>query len=92
MNETDRNNMRRMPVRPNAALCASPNLLTQEEVIHLLRLDTLNLKRPREALRNLRRTGQIAYVKVCGKILFPHSAIEEYLRDHLVNVSKVPPD
>ena len=69
-----------------------PELLTQEEAIRLLRLDSLDLKRPKEALRYLRRTGQIAYVKVCGKVLFPREALEEYVRRNLVEVRKTPLD
>ena len=68
------------------------DLLTQEEAIKMLRLDALHLKRPKEALRYLRRTGQIAYVRVCGKILFPREAVEEYVRGNLVTVKKTPLD
>jgi hypothetical protein len=67
-------------------------LLTQEEAIRLLRLDALSLRHPKEALRHLRRTGQIGYVKVCGKILIPRKAVEDYLRRHLVNVAEPPLD
>ena len=68
------------------------DLLTQEEAIRLLRLDAVNLKRPKEALRYLRRTGQIAYVKVCGKVLFPRKALEDYLTRNLVEVRRTPLD
>ena len=61
-------------------------LLTQEEAVRLLRLDSLKLKRPKEALRYLRRTGQISYVKVCGKVLFPRASLEEYIRRNSVGV------
>ena len=64
--------------RPESNL--SPDLLTQDEAIELIRLDTLGLKSPRESLRYLRRTRQIGYVKVAGKILIPRSEIEEYLQ------------
>jgi len=69
-----------------------PELLTQEEAIKFLRLDALNLKRPKEALRYLRRTGQIAYVKICGKVLFPKAALEDYIQRNLVQVRNSPPD
>ncbi len=68
------------------------DLLTQDEAISLLRLDSLNLKRPTEALRYLRRTGQIAYTKVSGKILFPRQAVEDYVRRNLVGVKSTPLD
>jgi hypothetical protein len=68
------------------------DLLTQGEAVKLLRLDAVNLKRPKEALRYLRRTGQIAYVKVCGKVLFPRKALKEYLTRNLVEVQRTPLD
>jgi maltooligosyltrehalose synthase len=56
-----------------------PELLTQEEVVALLRLDRLGLQEPKESLRHLRRTGQIGYVKVAGKVLIPREEIVAYL-------------
>jgi len=69
-----------------------PELLTQEEAIRLLRLDSLDLKQPKEALRYLRRTGQIAYLKVCGKVLFPRKALNDYISRNLVEVRRTPLD
>ena len=60
------------------------NLLTQEEAVRLLRLDELDLKRPKETLRYLRRTGQLGYLKVAGKVLVPRAAIEAYLKKQKV--------
>jgi len=57
----------------------TPDLLTQEEAIRLLRLDRLGLRDPRESLWHLRRTGQLGYVKVAGKVLIPRVKIAEYL-------------
>lgn len=59
-----------------------PDLLTQEEAIRLLRLDEVGLKRPKESLRYLRRTGQIGYVKVAGKVLIPREEVAAYIRRH----------
>jgi len=56
-----------------------PELLTQKEVIGILRLDQIGLKDPKETLRYLRRTGQIGYVKVAGKVLIPKSEVETYV-------------
>ena len=69
-----------------------PDLLTQEEAIRKLRLDAVNLKRPKEALRYLRRTGQVEYVKVCGRILFPKRALADYVRRNSVEVRRTPLD
>ncbi len=54
---------------------ATPQLLTQEEAIELLRLGDLGVLDPKESLRYLRRTRQIGYVKVAGKVLIPRSAV-----------------
>lgn len=62
----------------------APELLTQEEAIRLLRLDALDLKRPKEVLRHLRRTRQLGYVKVAGKVLIPRKAVTAYLEQHRV--------
>ena len=83
--------MKRFGEQPDAH-SETPDLLTQEEAICLLRLDALNVKRPKEALRYLRRTGQLAYVKVCGKILFPRKALEHYVQRNLVEVKRTPLD
>ena len=62
-----------------------PNeLLTQEEAIETLRLDQLKLKDPKESLRYLRRTRQLGYVKVVGRILIPRQAILAFLDRHTV--------
>ena len=61
-----------------------PELLTQEEAITLLRLDQLGLKSPEESLRYLRRTRQLGFVKVCGKILIPRQEIVDYLQRQTV--------
>ena len=59
-----------------------PDLLTQEEAIRLLRLDEVGLKNPKESLRYLRRTGQIGYVKVAGKVLIPRDEVASYIDRH----------
>ena len=61
-----------------------PDLLTQEEAIRILCLDEMGLKRPKGSLRHLRRTGQLAYVKVVGKVLIPRDAIQDYLEQNRV--------
>ena len=63
---------------------AMPDLLTQEEAIRILRLDSLGLKRPKEALRYLRRTRQIGYIKIAGKVLIPRDEMLAYIGRHRV--------
>jgi hypothetical protein len=61
-----------------------PDLLTQEEAIRVLRLDSVGLKKPKEALRYLRRTRQIGYIQVAGKVLIPRDEIVAYVERHRV--------
>jgi hypothetical protein len=60
------------------------DLLTQEEAIRVLRLDSIGLKKPKEALRYLRRTRRIGYIKVAGKVPIPCGEIAEYIERHRV--------
>ena len=61
-----------------------PDLFTQEEAIRVLRLDSIGLKKPKEALRYLRRTRQIGYIKVAGKVVIPRDEIIAYVERHRV--------
>ena len=56
-----------------------PDLMTQEEAVKMLRLDQMGLSNPVESLRYLRRTRQIGFVKVAGKVLIPLEEIAAYL-------------
>ncbi len=57
----------------------APDLLTQAEAVRLLRLDKLGVRDPLESLRYLRRTRQLGFVRVAGKILIPRGEIMAYL-------------
>jgi hypothetical protein len=61
------------------------DLLTQEEAIKVLRLDSLGLKKPKEALRYFRRTRRIGYIKVAGKVPIPCHEIAEYIERRRVH-------
>ena len=63
----------------NSRIANAPDLLTQEEAIEILRLDSLGLRSPKESLRYMRRTGQLGYVKGAGKVLIPRKEIMSYL-------------
>jgi len=54
---------------------ATPDLLTQEEAIKVLRLDQLGLRFPKESLRYLRRSGQLGFVRV----IIPRDELTDYL-------------
>jgi hypothetical protein len=61
------------------------DLLSPDEAIELLRLDELGVRDPRESLRYLRRTRQLSYVKVAGRVLYTRRAIFAYLQRHAVD-------
>ena len=49
-----------------------------------MRLDSLGLKNPKEALRYLRRSRQMGYAKVASKVLIPRDEARAYIdRDHV---------
>ncbi len=62
-------------------------LLTENEVIKVLRLDEMGLKFPREALRHLRRMGRLGYLKVGRRVLFPASAVESYVEQYEIKIN-----
>jgi len=64
-----------------------PDLLTQDEAIALLRLNKLGVKDPKETLRYLRRTRQLRFLKVAGKVLIPRSAVLEYLARNTIEAA-----
>jgi len=66
---------------------AVPDLLTQEEAVRVLRLDQLGLRDPKETLRYLRRSRQLGFVKVAGKVLIPKEDIEVYLERQRVRAT-----
>jgi hypothetical protein len=67
---------------------AENELLTPEEVIKILRLDARGLKNPKEVLRHLRRTRQIGFVKIGGRILFRRQDVEEFINRSVVEPLK----
>ena len=63
-------------------------LLLPVEVVKILRLDARGLKSPKEVLRHLRRTRQITFVKLGGRIYFLQKDIEEYIKRNRVEALK----
>ena len=64
-----------------------PSVLTEDEVIKVLRLDEMGLKFPREALRHLRRMGRLGYLKVGRRVLIPESALESYIEKYETKIN-----
>ncbi len=59
------------------------DLLTGNEVVKLLRLDA-GRKRPQEALRFLRRTRRIGFVKVGRTVLSERAEVERFIEANRV--------
>lgn len=54
-------------------------LYTDEEVIDLLRIDVKSIKDPKATLKHLRRTGQLSYVKVAGRVRYRELDLENFI-------------
>jgi hypothetical protein len=63
------------------------DLMTAEEVIGKLRLN-VGRRRPDEALRNLRRTRRIGWVRVGKVIMYPDDEVERFIWSNRVNASE----
>lgn len=64
-------------------------LLTADEVIEILRLDARGLKNPKEVLRHLRRTRQIGFTKIGGRVHYTQQDIEDFIaRNHVEALKK----
>ena len=55
-------------------------LITEAEVVKILRLDQAGLKNPREALRNLRRGGGLRFLKIGRRILYTQKMIDDFIK------------
>ena len=53
--------------------------VTQKEAAQILKLDQLGLKDPTETVRYLRRTRQIAFTKVAGRVLVDRQSLLQYM-------------
>ena len=65
-------------------------LLTQDEAVEILRLDRLGLRNPKETLRYLRRTSQLGFVRIAGKVMIPREDIDDYVQRHRVRPRQQP--
>lgn len=57
-------------------------LLTPDEAITYLRLDSVGLKKPEEALRYLRRLRRLGSVKVGKVYMYLKSDLDKYIDDY----------
>lgn len=64
-------------------------LMTREDAIAYLRLDSEGLRQPYEALRWLCRTGRLKYTKVGRYIRFRQEWLDELIDRHVVIANRV---
>lgn len=64
-------------------------LLTQEDAIAYLRLDSEGLRQPCEALRWLCRTGKLKYTKIGRYVRFRKEWLDDLIDQHAVLANRV---
>ena len=57
----------------------APPVLTEQEAIKLLRLDTIALKHPESTLRRYRDMGLLRCVQISKKVLYPLDELMEFV-------------
>ena len=68
------------PVLPGSPLLPCPELLTEEEAIRYLRLDTIRgLKNPGESLARYRATGMLRGTQVSKSVFYRRIELDRFL-------------
>ena len=65
-------------------------LLTPEEAARFLGLDRVGLKNPGATLTYLRRTRQIGFVTIAGKVMFTKKHLEDFISAHSIEPISTP--
>ena len=63
----------------NGGFTPCPELLTEDEAIRFLRLDTVNIKDPAATLRRYRDAGLLRAVQISKKIFYPRAELELFV-------------
>ena len=58
----------------------NPDLLTEEEAIRYLRLDTIDIKNPAETLQRYRKEGHLKGTQVSKRVFYLRSELDEFLK------------
>jgi len=56
-----------------------PDILTEDEAVKYLRLDTIDIKNPGETLRRYRAGGSLRAVQISKAILYPLSELRRFI-------------
>lgn len=63
----------------NGSFTPCPELLTEEEAIRFLRLDTVNIKNPTATLERYRKDGLLRGVQISKKIFYKRTELERFV-------------
>jgi len=64
---------------PEGKFQPCPTLLTEEEAIRYLRLDTVDIKNPGETLRRYREEGKLRGTQVSKRVFFLRKELDRFL-------------
>lgn len=63
-----------------------PELLTEEELVRYLRIaEVSSAKDYHNVIENLKRMHDLPRIHVCGKPLYPHEALKQWIRERTTN-------
>jgi len=79
--EPDRQPLAPVVILPGDAPTPCPELLTEDEAIRYLRLDTIEIKDPRATLRRYRERGSLRGTQVSKKIFYRRVELEKFLEE-----------
>ena len=66
----------------NGGFTPCPELLTEEELILFLRIPRISTAKDyRNVIENLKRMHGLPRIHICGRVLYPREAIEEWVKN-----------
>ena len=81
---TDRNFAAVLPTAHRSTR-QSPDLLTESELVEHLRVaEVSRAKDYRNIIDNLKRFHDLPRIHICGQVLYPREAVQQWIRDHTV--------
>ena len=63
----------------NGGFTPCPELMTEDEAIRYLRLDTINIKNPAATIRRYREAGTLRGVQMSKKIFYPRKELQQFI-------------
>ena len=70
----------------NGGSTPCPELLTEEEVIRFLRIPEVSKSQDyHNVIENLKRMHDLPRIHICGRVLYPREAINDWIRNNTTN-------